>query len=332
MVEDGEAKDLNVFIRGNVERKGPIAERRFLRVLSEGEPAPFKEGSGRKELAEAIASPQNPLTARVMVNRVWGVCFGKPLVLTPSNFGHSGQPPTHPELLDDLAVRFTLNGWSVKSLAREMVLSSTYRQRSTVEPLNRLTVKAENTTGAASSRFNASTLRRFNEPRAILTDPANGLAIEQWRDTILFASGALEWTGGKSLELDDPKNVRRTVYTRISRLKLNDLLMQFDYPDANVHAEKRAVTTTPMQKLFMLNSGFMIEQAKLLAARLTANPKDTDPTRIQQAYRLLFGREPEKAESKVALEFLRKPAATDMSRWDEYAQVLLTSNEMLYVD
>ena len=108
--------------------------------------------------------------------------------------------------------------------------------------------------------------------------------------------------------------------------------MQFDYPDANVHAEKRAVTTTPMQKLFMLNSGFMIEQAKLLAARLTANPKDTDPTRIQQAYRLLFGREPEKAESKVALEFLRKPAATDMSRWDEYAQVLLTSNEMLYVD
>src|SRR3989454_7696 len=161
MVEDGEAKDLNVFIRGNVERKGPIAERRFLRVLSEGEPAPFKEGGGRKELAEAIASPHNPLTARVMVNRVWGVCFGKPLVLTPSNFGHSGQPPTHPELLDDLAVRFTLNGWSVKGLVREMVLSSAYRQTSGVEALNRLSVKAEGVT--ASSRFNASTLQRFNE-------------------------------------------------------------------------------------------------------------------------------------------------------------------------
>src|SRR5207249_5245966 len=95
IVEDGEAHDLNVFIRGKVERKGPLAERRFLRVLSEVEPEPFKDGSGRKELAEAIASPDNPLTARVMVNRLWGLFIGRPLVPTPSNFGHSGSAPTH---------------------------------------------------------------------------------------------------------------------------------------------------------------------------------------------------------------------------------------------
>src|SRR5437867_6511411 len=110
MVEDGEAQDLNVFIRGKVERKGPLAERRFLRLLSAGEPEPFKGGSGRRELADAIASPANPLTARVIVNRVWGLFFGRPLVPTPSNFGHSGMPPSHPELLDDLAVRFMANG------------------------------------------------------------------------------------------------------------------------------------------------------------------------------------------------------------------------------
>jgi hypothetical protein len=118
----------------------------------------------------------------------------------------------------------------------------------------------------------------------------------------------------------------------VSRLKLNDLLMQFDYPDANVHAEKRAVTTTPMQKLFMLNSAFMQERAKALAARLSANAKESGKSRIERAYRLLFGREPEKPEVKVALDFLRKPSTAEMSRWEQYTQALLTSNEMLYVD
>ncbi len=130
VVEDGDAQNLNVFIRGNVERKGPVVERRFLPLLSEGEPEPFKDGSGRRELAEAISSRSNPLTARVMVNRIWGLFFGRPLVRTPSNFGHSGMLPTHPELLDDLAVRFMANGWSVKTLVREIVMSSTYRQSS----------------------------------------------------------------------------------------------------------------------------------------------------------------------------------------------------------
>jgi len=311
VVEEGETKDLNVFIRGNVQSKGPVAERRFLRVLSEGEPVAFKDGSGRKELAEAIASSRNPLTARVMVNRLWAVFFGQPLVPTPSNFGHSGQPPTYPELLDDLAARFPPNGWSVKGLVRQIVLSSAYRQSSRDY--------------AEQARLDAANelFWRMNRRR---------LSVEQWRDTVLFVSGDMEWAGGESLELDDPKNVRRTVYARVSRLKLNDLLMHFDYPDANVHAEKRAVTTTPMQKLFMLNSSFMLGRAGSLAARLTMDPKESDKSRIERAYRLLFGREPEKAELKLALEFLRQPGPRTMTRWEQYAQVLLTSNEMLYVD
>ena len=130
IVEDGKAQDLNVFARGNVDRKGPVAERRFLRVLSEGEPKSFTVGGGREALAAAIASRANPLTSRVMVNRLWATFFGHGLISTPSNFGHQGQRPTHPELLDDLAVRFMEGGWSIKGLVREVVLSATYCQTS----------------------------------------------------------------------------------------------------------------------------------------------------------------------------------------------------------
>jgi hypothetical protein len=343
LVEDGEAKDLNVFIRGNADRPGPTAERRFLRVLSEDEPEPFEEGSGRKELADRIACRSNPLTARVMVNRLWGFCFGRPLAPTPSNFGHSGMPPSHPELLDDLAVRFMENRWAVKALVREFVLSSTYRQRSSVEALNRSTVEPVSADRPDPApplpRSDAPPLRRSHEP-SVAIDPANELlwrmnrrrlSIEQWRDAVLFVSGELDWAGGKSLELDDPENRRRTVYGRISRLKLNDLLMQFDYPDANVHAEQRGVTTTATQKLFMLNSPFMLRQAGALAARLAACSA-ADAERVRHAYRLLFGREPDKTEVKLALEFLGQPRAPEMTRWEQYAQLLLASNEMLYVD
>jgi hypothetical protein len=311
MVEDGTAQDLNIFIRGSVERKGSVAERRFLQVLSKAEPQPFKDGSGRRELAEAIASRSNPLTARVIVNRLWGSFFGRPLVPTPSNFGHSGMAPTHPELLDDLAVRFMESGWSIKTLVREFVFSSTYRQGSRTE--------AQKALADASNE----TLWRMNRRR---------LSIEQWRDAMLFVSGEMAGEGGRSKELSDLDNRRRTVYARISRLQLNDLLMQFDYPDANVHAEKRSVTTTATQKLFMLNSPFMLNQARALAARINAEKAESDQARIQQTYRLLFGREAEKDEVKLALDFLSKPAVPEMTRWEQYAQLLLASNEMLYVD
>src|SRR2546422_3637538 len=198
-----------------------------------------------------------------MVNRLWGLFFGRPLVRTPSNFGHSGMLPTHPELLDDLAVRFMEHGWSVKALAHEIVMSSTYRQSSRA-------TSRQSSADTANELLGRMNLRR--------------LSIEQWRDAVLFVTGELEAGGGKSLELDDPANRRRTVYARISRLKLNDLLMQFDYPDANVHAEKRSVTTTALQKLFVLNSPFMLSQAKALAARLTSKPQESNRARVDRAY------------------------------------------------
>jgi hypothetical protein len=312
VVEDGEPRELGVFARGDAGRQGPPVPRRFLRVLCAGEPAPFKEGSGRRELAQAVVDPQNPLTARVIVNRVWGMLFGSHLVPTPSNFGRSGRPPTHPELLDDLAVRFVEGGWSIKRLVRELVLSSTYRQAS-----------AGNTTSAAADPANAL-LWRMNRRR---------LAVEQWRDGVLFVSGRLDPQGGKSLELDDPANRKRTVYARVSRLKLNDLLMQFDYPDANVPAEGRAVTNTPAQKLFALNSAFMLEQAGALAARVQAEaPGPDDATRVRRTYRLLFAREPEPEELSLALDFLQKQDPSGPPRWQRYTQALLASNEWLFVD
>jgi hypothetical protein len=159
------------------------------------------------------------------------------------------------------------------------------------------------------------------------------LSVEQWRDSLLFLSGELDpGRSGPSLELDDPLNLRRTVYARISRLKLNDVLMQFDYPDANVHAEKRSATTTAMQKLFVLNSPFMIQRAKALAERLRSEPTRREPFQIQRAYQLLFAREPSSEETGLALDFLHKPARGELSRWEQYAQLLLASNELLYVD
>ncbi len=162
------------------------------------------------------------------------------------------------------------------------------------------------------------------------------LSVEQWRDALLFTSGSLEPSGGKSLELDDAKNHKRTVYARISRLHLNDLLMQFDYPDANVHAEKRAITTTAMQKLFALNSPFILDCAKSFAARVTSQTKRQE-VQIRQAYRLLLGREPDATEVKMGLEFLkspqgRAPSSPDFGRLEQYAQALMISNEMLYLD
>ncbi len=253
----------------------------------------------------------NPLTARVFVNRIWGLCFGKPLVATPSDFGHSGMRPTHAALLDDLAVRFMDGGWSVHGLIRELVGSAAYRQASRTRE-----------DGVAADAAN-QLVWRMNRRR---------LTVEQWRDAVLAVSGNLDWSTGRSMELDRPDNQRRTVHARISRLKLNDLLMQFDYPDANVHAEKRSVTTTATQKLFLLNSPFVLEQARALAAALHSEVPASDRERVRRAHRLTTGRPPDSDEETWAMEFLAKPSASGMTRWEQYAQVLLVSNEMLYVD
>ena len=311
IVRDTKPKDLHVFLRGNTETKGDLVKRRFLKVLAQNEPKSFTQGSGRLELAEAIADPNNPLTARVIVNRVWSIFFGRGLVATPSNFGQLGSLPSHSELLDDLAVRFMENNWSIKWLVRELVLSSTYQQNSQIISRNELIDPAN------------IYLWRMNRRR---------LSVEQWRDSILAASNNLDRRGGESLELTDAKNVRRTVYGRVSRKKLSDILIQFDYPDANVHSAKRSDTTTAIQKLFIINNSFMVEQAKGLAKRITGDSSATDLTHIQSTYALLYNRQPTREETDLGLAFLRLPAEGKLTRWEQYSHALLAANEMMFVD
>jgi hypothetical protein len=312
IVRDREIKDLNVMIRGNIKDKGPLVKRHFLTVLAAGDPAPFKVGSGRRELAEAIACRDNPLTARVLVNRVWALDFGSPLVGTPSNFGRLGDQPTHPELLDDLAVRFMESGWSLKWLQREIVGSAAYRQSSHVEPRMQ---QAD-----PSNRL----LGRMNRRR---------LDVEAWRDATLAVSGSLDRAAfGASIEPQDPEGRRRTVYSRISRLDRNPMLTVFDFPDPNGHSERRVETTTPLQKLFTLNSPFVVRQADALAERLAAEAGPDDEARLRRGYRLLFGREAVEAEVRVGLSYLGQVPAERWSNWSAYAQALLASNEFLIID
>ena len=312
IVRDLKPNDLPIYDRGDVETPGKTVPRGWLQVLSKSEPVKFQQGSGRAELAHQITDPANPLTARVVVNRVWDLLFGKPLARTTSNFGSMGDKPTHPELLDDLAVRFMQNGWSLKRLVRELVLSATYRQSSS------------GSGSAANAQLDEANdhLWRMNRRQ---------LGIESWRDAIMATAGTLTLEGGPSQNLDATTHHKRTIYSQVSRRELNKTLMLFDYPDANVHAARRSSSTTPTQKLFVMNSPFIIEQSKKLAQRLQQSASD-DASRIRHANELLFAREPEAEELAVALEFLKQPADSALTAWEQLAQALLATNEMMFVD
>lgn len=311
IVKDGKPTDLNVQIRGDVKNKGELVQRAFPQIFFPEPAAPFTQGSGRLELADQIVRRDNPLTARVIVNRVWALLFGQPIVGTPSNFGILGEPPTHPELLDDLSVRFMENGWSIKWLCREILLSTTWRQSSDLHP-------------AGQSADPANRLIwRMNRRR---------LDVESWRDSILLATGQLDRSvGGKSIDPTQPEESRRTVYSKVSRLDLNPMLALFDFPDPNVHSGRRVETTTPLQKMFVLNSPFMVHQAEALADRCMA-AADSDPKRVEWAHRTLFGRTPTVEELELAIQFLETQDAEPDSGWTQYAQVLLASNELLMID
>jgi hypothetical protein len=269
-------------------------------------------------LAEAIASKDNPLTARVMVNRIWQHHFGTGIVGTPDNFGALGEKPTHPELLDYLTYRFLESGWSIKTMHREIMLSATY-QLSTQRNEDNLNIDADN-------RY----LWRMNRRR---------LEVEAWRDALLSVSGKLDpHMEGASTNLADPKNSRRTVYAFISRHELNNMLRLFDFPDANITASTRAETTVPQQQLFVLNSPFMIEQAKAFAKRLKVEAGDDIDARVRYAFTLAFSRPVGDVELKLANQYLAGAShdtekdKNTMDRWERYAQVLLGSNEFMYLD
>ena len=316
---EGKAANLKIHRRGNPADLGDEAPRQFLAVLSPAEAKPFEQGSGRLELARAIADGNNPLTARVFVNRVWQQHFGRGIVGTPSNFGMLGERPTHPELLDHLARRFVAGGWSVKTLQREIMLSATYRQAST---------------------FAAANYERDPDNRLLWRMNRRRLDVEAWRDAVLAACGNLDRSlGGPSFKLDDAANRRRTLYAAVSRHELNPMLRLFDFPDPNLSAERRTITTVPMQQLFVLNSEFMTGQAKLLAARALAEPATDDAARIERIYQFAFGRSPTDRERQLAREFLAgdgspasEPASAKLSPWEQYAQALLSTNEFMFVD
>lgn len=311
-----EPRDLPLFIRGNPNRPGPIIPRRFLTVLSstrELTPPPFVHGSGRLELARAITTDAASLTARVIVNRVWLEHFGQGLVTTPSNFGLQGSPPTHPELLDDLAARFIAGGWHIKDLHREILLSATWQQ---------------------SSEFDASKTSLDPDNRWLSRMNRRRLNFESWRDAMLVASDSIDFSlGGPSIELDSADNHRRTVYATIHRHEMSTTLRIHDFPDPTQHSPARTATTTALQGLYALNGPLLSLQADALSRRLAQEVADNPDRRIERAYELLYSRAACESEKQLAIRFLASAdEPTSSARWIQYLHVLLASNELLYVD
>jgi len=286
-------KDMPVALRGNPRKPGPIAPRRFLRIVAGEDPAVFQQGSGRLELADAITAPDNPLTSRVIVNRLWQRHFGSGLVGSPSNFGYLGQPPSHPMLLDWLASELVARDWSLKSLHRTIMLSATYRM---------------------SSDFNEKAFAIDGDNKLLWRFSPRRLTVESWRDSLLEVSGELMTNlGGPPTEkiLSDR---RRTLYTVISRngdrFESDTFLRLFDFPAPRATSSGRVTSTVPQQFLFMLNSEFMVERARQFAERLEREFHD-DRKRIAGAYQLLYGRDPLARELELGLAFLGPQSTPD---------------------
>lgn len=272
-----------VFVRGSPRNRGESVPRQFLSVVAGEDRKPFEKGSGRLEMAHAIASRENPLTARVWANRVWGHLIGNPLVRTPSDFGVRSDPPTHPELLDWLAGALIDSGWSTKQLIREIILSRTYRQSSRQRP----ELTESDPDNALVSHMN----RRRTDFEAL-------------RDSMLMVAGRLDSTiGGTSADITtQPFVTRRTVYAFIDRQNLPGVFRTFDFAGPDTHVPQRYETNVPQQALFLMNSPFVMEQAEHLAQNL---PEGTPNDRIRQLYKTVLQREPSEQELPIAGQFLQ---------------------------
>jgi Protein of unknown function (DUF1553)/Protein of unknown function (DUF1549)/Planctomycete cytochrome C len=356
-------RDSVVLIRGEPNNRGPVVPRHFLTLLGGSEKAPFTDGSGRLELAQSIANKDNPLTARVITNRVWQWHFGQAIVRTVSDFGTRSEPPTHPELLDWMASWLIEHNWSLKQLNKLIVMSATYQQES--RPTD---------AGLAADPTN-QWLWRANVQR---------LDFEQVRDTLLTASATLDDTkiGGKPFQIGGVSTIaavgknryagleagalqtnpnRRTVYAMIDRAALPEMFNTFDFANPEISTGERVLTTVPQQALFMMNSPFIAEQMRNLLARKDFPKSGSDEDKIKFIYRTAFQRQPTAAELEQARAFfnadpktqletnailpqvvgsntggIKKAAQTPQANkpltpWERYAQVLFLTNELMFI-
>jgi hypothetical protein len=339
-------KDSPIFIHGEAENRGDIAPREFLQILSPPNRVPFQSGSGRLELAIGIASKSNPLTARVIVNRIWLHHFDAGIITTPDDLGNQSAPPSHPELLDYLATRFMAEGWSIKQLHRLIMLSSVYQETSEdhprfdlIDPENRLLWRAN--------------IRRMD--------------FEEVRDSMLAIGGKLDETMfGRPVNLGSyPYSTRRTIYGYIDRLNMPEVYNQFDFANPELTTGRRYETIVPQQSLFLMNSPLVIEQARNLVDREDFKSLTSDEDRVKLLYELVYQRDPSPVEIRLALNFLaaspesetvpkmnipkqarpnidqklsasfaslptgeRKP----LTPWEKYAHALLQANEAMFIN
>ena len=327
-VRESESVEQHVFIRGSYRNLGDPVPKAFPAVLAGEHPPAISQGSGRLELARWLAGPDHPLTSRVAVNRIWQWHFAKGLVPTSNNFGVTGQPATHPELLDYLARRFVKSSWSIKSMHRLIMNSSAYQMSSNVseqtwrlDPSNRL-------------------WSRFNRRR---------LSVEEMRDSMLALDGSLDLTMGGNLadNLDSygkenpiffhpDKTLRRTVYLPLYRNKLPPDLTLFDFANSTTSVGERSLSTIAPQGLYLMNSGFIASRARALADKILSLDGLTDRDRIEQAYWIVLARPPKPPETGRMQQYLAGyPVSGDESladAWGSLCRVLLASNEFHYIN
>jgi len=294
LVDKSQPYNVQVFIRGNADNRGPEVPRQFPEVVAGPNRKPFQKGSGRLELAQAITSPENPLTARVLVNRVWLHHFGAGLVHTPSDFGLRSDPPTHPELLDYLANSFMREGWSIKKLHRLIMLSSVYQQSSDDNPRGE------------QLDPNNQWVWRMNRQR---------LDFEALRDSLLATAGKLDLTsGGHAVDITtEPYSTRRTVYGYIDRQNLPGLFRTFDFASPDSTSPQRFFTTVPQQALFLMNSPFVVQQARDLVNRAEFRTLASSELRVRFLYEQAFQRNPTREEIQLAQEFRRSQRQVESS-------------------
>jgi hypothetical protein len=349
-VSDGSPKNATLHRKGDPKDLGDEIPRGFLEVLGGQRLPPDAKGSGRLELASWIVDSDNPLTARVMVNRIWQFHFGKGIVQTPNDFGTRGKPPAHPELLDYLARRFVESGWSIKAIHRMIMLSDAYRRTARTEA---------GSAGASPSQAGASPSQGNSDPNNdyLWRFDRRRLSAEEVRDSLMAVAGTLdhsvggehplapegEWryTQHKPFIAVYPSN-KRTVYVMQQRIKRHPLLETFDGPDPNASTAARSLSTTAIQALYFMNDPFVHEQADQLAVRVGLAHNET-PARLDYAYELALGRHATADELREGEEYVSRCreelAATGLPRDQlnraalaSYARVLLSSNEFLFVE